>query len=831
MPNMPDSSGNALHGKDYHFGRLVPFVQIDEYYEEPRKKRRREKLEYWLPPYSRQSLYRFTKEGLLLSCHTQAQNARQSWQEELSCRYENSLLKGRTFTAKGRDDEQHLEEKRSYNEHNLLIEKCIWQGDRLQQRSCYRYDENFRLVCEENGEKNGNYTRSYLYNSKGFCEEERIYCNGEHKKSFLYACDERGRMIESWEESPKGQTCRVHKYQYNQQQLLSRYQLINQDGLLLQNLEYQYGNFVEKDWLERYVWRLGGRAGRLSAQLAHSCLRSPCMAQRPKDELEQRFSVSRKSLKLPEGNYQGQTRVGLMHGYGRLNFFDGSYYIGHFEAGRMDGYGSFYWPDGRSYRGYFANNRMQGRGNYYQADGSLYCGIFEEGKLLSSRPHYYLSGDSPLSRANRKAENMRPTRAEPHAGKSTEAPEAPKDQKESTHQPQPQSHAAQTNAGANGNETHGAPMPSAALYAQPQREHEELDNLNRNANLNLDLAANPATNLPAGGCTDGNADGSENVADNASVSGPSGSRALALPSGREFVQNAKRAVRRQAEQEREQAQQQAQTDEGREAPGPDEEREAPGDWRALYSEANLAMHYLGQDAEEAEAEGEESEDNLFVEPVYDFWQESLDGSLLHSVENGLQQNEAAHESGKIIKALLEPVNLEPVNLEPVNQEPVNLEALHPNNSINHNGSFEIVEFSESSEYGEHLETEEYREFSVQAVAFNPGLEPNWEPDLEPDAAKVHQLLNNEEREEDSSENWAENWEIVAEAAPLPPEEPGAIKERERKREFSLYLQQQEGFAQEHMPEPREPARLWSAPPPGSKELPEKPVRKKDTKWP
>lgn len=812
MPNMPDSSGNALHGKDYQFGRLVPFVQIDEYYEEPRKKRRREKLEYWLPPYSRQSLYRFTKEGLLLSCHTQAQNARQSWQEELSCRYENSLLKGRTFTAKGRDDEHYLEEKRSYNEHNLLTEKCIWQGERLQQRSCYRYDENFRLVCEENAEKNRNYTRSYLYNSKGFCEEERIYFGGEHKKSFLYACDERGRVIESWEESPKGQTCRVHKYQYNQQQLLSRYQLINQDGLLLQNLEYQYGNFVEKDWLERYVWRLGGRAGRLSSQLAHSCLRSPCMAQRPKDELEQRFSVSRKSLKLPEGNYQGQTRVGLMHGYGRLNFFDGSYYIGHFEAGRMDGYGSFYWPDGRSYRGYFANNRMQGRGNYYQSDGSLYCGIFEEGKLLSSRPHYYLSGDSPLSRANRKAENMRSdTRAEPHTGTSPACanpknPEAPKESKipespeEQALQPQTPNNAAQTSAGTDGNETHAAKVASAALDAQPQGEHDEPNNVNLNANLNLDLAANPAANLPADG-TDCNADGSEN----ASVSGLSISRALALPSGREFVENAKRAVRRQAEQERaEQAQQQAKTDEGREAPGPDEEREAPGDWRALYSEANLAMHYLGRDTAEAEAESEESEDNFFVEPVYDFWQESLDGSLPHSVENGLQQNEAANESGKIIKALLEPVNLEP---------------WHPNNPINHKGSFEIVEFSE--EHLEHLETEEYREFSVQAVALNPDLEP------EPDAAKVHQLLNSEDRSEDSSENW----EIVAEAAPLPQEEPGAAKERERRREFSLYLQQQKGFVQEHMPEPREPARLWSAPPPGSKEFSEKTVRRKDTKWP
>ena len=90
------------HSKDYQFGRLVPFVQIDEYYEEPKKKRRREKLEYWLPPYSRQSLYHFNKEGQLVSCHTQAQNAQRSWREELFRHYENSLLIGSSFTTKGK---------------------------------------------------------------------------------------------------------------------------------------------------------------------------------------------------------------------------------------------------------------------------------------------------------------------------------------------------------------------------------------------------------------------------------------------------------------------------------------------------------------------------------------------------------------------------------------------------------------------------------------------------------------------------------------------------------------------------------------------------------
>ena len=555
MPNMPDIK--TLHGKDYQFGRLVPFVQIDEYYEEPKKKRKREKLEYWLPPYSRQSLYHFNKEGQLVSCHTQAQNAGQSWQEEMFCHYENLLLKELNFKANGHNYHTHLEEKRIYNEHNLLTEKCVWEGEHLKQRTDYRYDENLKLVCEENA----SYTRNYLYNNKGFCEEERIYCKDEHVKSFLYACDEQGRVVESWEESPKGQTCRVHKYQYNQHQSLFRYQLINQDGLLLKNLEYQYDNFVEKDWLERYVWRLGGRAGRLTSQLAHSCLRSPCLEQRAKEELEQRFSVSRKSLKLPEGNYQGQTRVGLMHGYGRLNFFDGSYYIGHFEAGCMDGYGSFYWPDGRSYRGYFANNRMQGRGNYYQADGSLYCGVFEEGKLLSSKPHYYLSADSPLSRENRKAENLRTyAKAEnTHAGtkpidklkdelRANTNPEAPTKQEESTYLENPllsQSHTAKNSTEPDEKESNIV----STVYGE-QQDESMTDNLN------------------------GRVDWSANLNENGRTARPTDSRSLTVHNDSEFIEHAKRVVRQEHL---------------------NEAAKDTNDWEALYTEANVAMHYLNEE--------------------------------------------------------------------------------------------------------------------------------------------------------------------------------------------------------------------------------------------
>ena len=76
---------------------------------------------------------------------------------------------------------------------------------------------------------------------------------------------------------------------------------------------------------------------------------------------------------------------------------------------------------------------MQGHGNYYQADGSLYCGVFEEGKLLSSSPHYYLSGDSHLSRENRKRVNVRTYENFSVETQDARELEAPENRKESIH--------------------------------------------------------------------------------------------------------------------------------------------------------------------------------------------------------------------------------------------------------------------------------------------------------------------------------------------------------------------------------------------------------------
>ena len=379
----------------------VSFVRLDEYRNESQRTQGglRGKWRRGQPPEYQQSLLHFNDSAQLLSCRSQLEG--QAW-EEVRCFYRDGLLIKRSFSAHYGEREVYREENHIYNEHKLLVEKTLREEDNLKQRVLYRYDEDFRLLREEDLQR----TKIYLYNDAGLCSEEQIHVGEEHTKSLRHSYDDNGRLRELWEESPVGQVCRLHKYTYNKQNLFSAYQLVNQDGLVLTSLEYKYSNFVEEDWLECYTWRLGGRAGKPSYQPVRTCLRSPCLLRDTNEEIERQFLQNVKTLELPEGKYQGQTRVGRMHGRGRLDFFDGSCYIGQFDSGFMHGYGSFYWPDGRIYQGYFDGNQMQGHGNYYLADGSLYQGTFSEGHLLQEQAFYFVPGNSPYSRQNRRKSQL-----------------------------------------------------------------------------------------------------------------------------------------------------------------------------------------------------------------------------------------------------------------------------------------------------------------------------------------------------------------------------------------------------------------------------------------
>ncbi len=397
-----------LHNEDYQFRQAVPFVRIDEYHSDPANFRTRDSWRHsWHQGWQRAqgsqagqlaeykiSMLHFDDEGALLSCTIQSNNGRALWTEEIQCHYQDGLLRKRVFTARSEGRNIHREENRIYDEKRLLIEKNFIDGDSLKQRTRYSYNETGLLLRKEDFRQ----IKTYSYDERGLCREEKTFSDNEHSSSLLYHYCDNGNIAELWEESPAGQTCRLHKYSYNQHQLLANYQLVNQDGLVLSDLEYKYSNYIQDDWLERYTWRVSGRGGKLSHHQTQICRRSPCLERAGSKEMEQYLQHSRQSLELPEGSYHGQARLGMMHGYGRLDFFDGSCYVGRFDAGRMEGYGSFYWTDGRVYQGYFRDNKMEGKGNYYLADGSLYQGNFAEGRLLSTETYYYLSIDARLSR-------------------------------------------------------------------------------------------------------------------------------------------------------------------------------------------------------------------------------------------------------------------------------------------------------------------------------------------------------------------------------------------------------------------------------------------------
>ncbi|MBS0011565.1 MAG: hypothetical protein KFF49_09160 [Bacteroidales bacterium] len=69
-----------------------------------------------------------------------------------------------------------------------------------------------------------------------------------------------------------------------------------------------------------------------------------------------------------KGEYRGECRRGLAHGYGEAQGKD--HYIGDFKRGYPDGKGIYTWSAGERYRGEWKNGMRHGEGTYYFfADG------------------------------------------------------------------------------------------------------------------------------------------------------------------------------------------------------------------------------------------------------------------------------------------------------------------------------------------------------------------------------------------------------------------------------------------------------------------------------
>ena len=81
--------------------------------------------------------------------------------------------------------------------------------------------------------------------------------------------------------------------------------------------------------------------------------------------------------------YQGPLRDGLMHGQGRLDWPDGSFYEGDFLAGELSGAGHLVSASGERYQGAIQHGMMHGRGLLEMPDGGSYQGEFAQGEFVS----------------------------------------------------------------------------------------------------------------------------------------------------------------------------------------------------------------------------------------------------------------------------------------------------------------------------------------------------------------------------------------------------------------------------------------------------------------
>ena len=94
--------------------------------------------------------------------------------------------------------------------------------------------------------------------------------------------------------------------------------------------------------------------------------------------------------------YEGETREGECHGYGRYTYADGAVYEGQWEKGKRHGQGTYVYGDEgehkRTYVGQWTEDRMEGKGLFTYADQSTYEGDFVDWKFQGYGVRRYKSG-------------------------------------------------------------------------------------------------------------------------------------------------------------------------------------------------------------------------------------------------------------------------------------------------------------------------------------------------------------------------------------------------------------------------------------------------------
>ncbi len=85
-------------------------------------------------------------------------------------------------------------------------------------------------------------------------------------------------------------------------------------------------------------------------------------------------------IRLADGSvYHGDTKDGILHGYGELSYLNGSRYQGQFENGAFHGKGRLFYLNGDVYHGDFLSGAVTGKGVYTTKDSTVYEGNFYQG--------------------------------------------------------------------------------------------------------------------------------------------------------------------------------------------------------------------------------------------------------------------------------------------------------------------------------------------------------------------------------------------------------------------------------------------------------------------
>jgi len=109
------------------------------------------------------------------------------------------------------------------------------------------------------------------------------------------------------------------------------------------------------------------------------------LAQTPSNDKRMGCPKKERSCKgyqvFDEGEYEGEFKYGLPHGWGTYSFNDGTVYIGEFMDGLRNGHGQQNFGNGDNFSGEWRNGLMHGKGVYLWEDASKYVGTFVEGTM------------------------------------------------------------------------------------------------------------------------------------------------------------------------------------------------------------------------------------------------------------------------------------------------------------------------------------------------------------------------------------------------------------------------------------------------------------------